>query len=521
MKHPFKIYQTALFILSFFILLGSQNASAGFLDKLTEASQKMQQAANNMNARAQQGGTIGGDPDRPLNLDNYPGHCNGQGGATCLDYMDKVDGCMAPLKGYRSKLTADLIENKLATEQGIYPELRKNLQEDLIAARTAQQAGNDNIISTPSDPQRYLMDISEDDQVTINSQFAPFYQKIMNKCMGADHMGTGHRTEMNYIQEDPNPGPTRTQQRKAFEAHQNCFAQTQGLRWQLMADMMEKKMNALPNLSAQERSEWQADIAAVRATNGATMPTPADPAQPARHLMRLSSEDQLVLGQELSTATKKAIDECTTNVDANSVIQERKPRNTGLVDHTRSPANNGYEQSARPSGYVREKIDPNYVPLFKSGVTPAPIPAGHPQNNSQITEEEMLNTHSKIRKGGSLSASLGATDVSYMKTFSKCADPIKGLRARLIAQVLQYKHDTIKDLSPADRVKYEADIRAAWEASAKGLDNVPSPDPDYPNRPFEWLNSVDQQDLNQEFSRRTQEIMKRCNGKASTMTAFN
>lgn len=516
-----------ILLLLFFILVRSSDAYAGFVDKLNEASRKMQQASNNMNnwnsGSAQAPSPT--DSDRPLNLDGYQGHCNGQGGATCLDYMDKAGQCMAPLKGYRAKLTADLIERKLSNGTPLSPELRKNLQEDLIAARTAQQSGTDTIVSTPSDPQRYLMDISEDDQVEINSQFGQFYQKIMNKCMGADHMGIGRRTEMNYIQDNSAEMAQRKKEDKAFNSSMECMKRASGIRWQVMADMTERKMNAQPNLSAQERQEWQEDILVMRnayESQAASMPQSPDPKNPMRYMMRLTSPDeQMEMNNAYMAAHQKALAECQA-IGQSAGGYQRKVKTGGPVDHSTAPGAAQYNTPGAPLGYVRETIDPNYVPLFKSGVAPTPPPPGHPQNNPQITEEEMLNTHSKIAKPGSLSAALGATDVSYMKTFSKCADPLKGLRTKLVAQVLQYKLDQQRaHLSPADRVAFEADIRAAWDASAKGLDRVDSPDPNFPRRPEERLNSVDGQDLNQELVRQNREIMQRCNGKASTMTAFN
>jgi hypothetical protein len=43
----------------------------------------------------------------------------------------------------------------------------------------------------------------------------------------------------------------------------NCMNSISGLRFKIMADMMEKKVKTL-RLSSKEHSEWEADIAAVQ-----------------------------------------------------------------------------------------------------------------------------------------------------------------------------------------------------------------------------------------------------------------
>ncbi|MDE2223472.1 MAG: hypothetical protein KGK03_10440 [Candidatus Omnitrophica bacterium] len=73
---------------------------------------------------------------------------------------------------------------------------RKNLQEDLAGAREAEKQGSDYpTIAGQKNSQRYLSDISDEDQVWVNAEFGRFRNRIHNKCEGADHMGTGHRTE--------------------------------------------------------------------------------------------------------------------------------------------------------------------------------------------------------------------------------------------------------------------------------------------------------------------------------------
>jgi hypothetical protein len=279
----------------------STTASAGLLDKLNQATKKL----NDYNAR-QQGGQSGQssdqsssageeeDPDRPLDLykqKGFKGSCEGKRSATCMDYMEAMDHCMEPLKGYRMKVTADRIEKKLKTEQ-LTDKQRKNLEEDLAAAKEAYQNKTDNpTIAGQKNSQRYLNDISEEDQVWINAEYGKFHTKINNKCVGADHMGIGKRTEFG--------GPTMSgddavkfmkEKRAKEDAPFECLKKAQYVRWAIMADLMEKRMNE-KNISGKERADWEADIASLREfaeKAEGQMPPAVDPANPMRAMMRLT-----------------------------------------------------------------------------------------------------------------------------------------------------------------------------------------------------------------------------------------
>src|SRR3989338_2132860 len=72
-------------------------ARAGFLDKLNAATQKLNEASQKMQQKSQQMQQSGYDR-------NPDGTCVRRS-ATCMDYNVTMDNCMAPLKGYRSKIT--------------------------------------------------------------------------------------------------------------------------------------------------------------------------------------------------------------------------------------------------------------------------------------------------------------------------------------------------------------------------------------------------------------------------------
>jgi hypothetical protein len=103
------------------------------------------------------------------------------------------------------------------------------------------------------------------------------------------------------------------QMRAAFSNQNNCMHSIGGLRYSIMAEMMEKKMQTL-QLSDKERSQWQADITAVRASadsGGTTMPKVDDPVNPYRSLTRLSSPDeQMALNNEYVKQSQALMAQC-------------------------------------------------------------------------------------------------------------------------------------------------------------------------------------------------------------------
>src|SRR6185436_9765931 len=119
---------------------------------------------------------------------NADGTCKHQS-ATCMDYDVTMNRCLEPLNGYRSKLYVELIENKLKTQNPSTQE-KKRLKEDLEGLKDAVKNKTDNpTIAGEKNSQRHIQDVTMDEQSAVNQKYGVKYQEIMNKCMGADHMG--------------------------------------------------------------------------------------------------------------------------------------------------------------------------------------------------------------------------------------------------------------------------------------------------------------------------------------------
>jgi len=452
-------------------------AHAGLLDKLNQATQKL----NDYNAKKQGGqtatganGNNGTDEDHPVKLEGQ-GHCKGNNTATCMDYMEVAGQCMEPLNGYRMKVTADVIEKKLKTEK-LTDAQRKDLETDLVGIKEAYKNKTDHpTINGQKNSQRYLDHISEEDQVYINAEYGKFHKKIYNKCMGADHMGIGKRTEMMAGVETMS-GEDAVKQHKAKKAKEeesfNCLKNVSGVRYTVMADMMEKKMQTT-KLSGAERAEWEADIVALREAaelGGTIMPKSPDPSNPYRAMMHLTSnEDMMALSSETSKKSQAMIQDC-------------------------------------------EKKGPQRPKQKLTGTTSEILAAKKVQGKKDAENEAIYQKNkAKGTGGGSLSASLGATDLRYLKTANKCLEPMQGHMAKVTADMLEKRLGQAKGVSAEKRKMWQEDI-AAWRAAEQaGADQPDPPDADKPYRWQDYITKGDRQKINMEHSKFVTELTTKCN----------
>jgi hypothetical protein len=387
-----------------------------------------------------------------------------------MDYMELASNCMAPLQGYRAKLYVELIEKKLKTET-LSNQQRQNLEEDLAGLKEAVKNKTDNpTIAGQKNSSRHLADVSEEDQVYVNAEYGIFYKKIYNKCMGADHMGIGKRTEMMQNTETMSGDEAVAQlrqKRSQEEAPFECLKNLSNLRWAIMADMMEVKMNRL-NPSGQERANWEADIASVREVveTKAPAPTPADPSNPARYMMRLDPNEQVAMMQEYARQNEIESAKCS-NMGSQGGARDYT-KGGGLVDKSKSPANKKATK----------------------------------QKSKEYTQEEL-----NYGRGGS-------TNLLALRRDKGCADALKGHMAKLTADKLEAKYKATSGLNAQKRREWEEDI-AAWRAAEQaGENSAESPGSD----PYRWqdrLSKEERQAINMQHVNLNNKLMKECNSKPS------
>ena len=436
-----------------FVSCGSAIAQPKFLDKLNNAAKKLESSA----AKGAQSAPAQSAPAQPA----------GSGGATDLRYLDEHQACYDPLKGYRSKITADMLEAKLGTQTGLTPQQRSAWQEDLAAVRAAEAAGSDDVKSPdPKDAHRYLSHLTKQEQTDLNGKYGARYNEVTSGCLGKDHMNVGHTTAMNMVKDTAAADRQQAKSDANIGAMQQCFAQMSGIRWAVMADQMQAKMATL-DLSAQERQDWEADIAVVKQAQqgGATMPQSPDPKNPMRFMMRLSSEEQLAMNTEIMERTTKMQQECT---QGRTGIVERELTSGGPVDRTKSPAN----RNAKPA----------------------------PQNPN---------------RGNAAGGTLGAGKVDGLVEYNKCYEPLRGHLAKVTAEALESKLAAAPSLTAQQRTEWQQDL-ASWRAAeAAGKDTA---DPIDPSNPYRWqdhFTNAERAAINQKHAQFNNEIVRKCDSRDS------
>ncbi len=437
-----------------FLLLGALvglvpgSASAGFLDKLNDMNKKLEESNQKQQAKNQQSG--GG---------NFSGSLSAGLGATSFEALGEHQKCFDPLKGLRAKITADKIEKKL-TSANLTAAQRNDLESDLAAYRQAQQKGED----APSDYGYRLEQLTQAEKTEINAEHSAKYNEGVSACQGRDHMNAGHTTKMNYIQDNSATQASAAKSDATMSSMTQCISSVQGVRLQVTADRLQKKMEALPNLSAKDRKNWGADIASFRdaAQKGQVMPATVDPANPTRAMQRLTMDDQMAINQDYSTASQALMAKCTA-MAGDGKIEERDPtKGGGLVDHSKSPSN--------------------------------PFAA--------------KNAPRKAMSGKGIG---GSTNLEYMRRTSGCADALKGHLAKLTADKLEAKFKAASGLSPQKRQEWEEDI-AAWRvAERSGANSATPPDANNPYRWYDYLTNAERQQINTQHAAFNNKVIRECN----------
>jgi hypothetical protein len=284
-------------------------------------------------------------------------------GATKLDGLANFADCQNQSVGYREKLIADRIDAKLGVSPALNAQEREAWQAEARALRAVTPSNGKFVPPSAQDPQRYLLSLTDSEQQAINSMSIRFGQEVNLECEkkyggmtryspGSDQSGQKkYEEELRARMTRPidiatvplvaldSPFPktqeqvaaeqraardaARTQQQaavnSAMQGMQNlaakqaaCQEQAKTLRLSLLAEYLQKRLDASPGLSAQERADFEADIKATRegAAKGLDMPPAVDPANPMRAMMRLTPQDQVAYGEAFGTRYVQQLTSC-------------------------------------------------------------------------------------------------------------------------------------------------------------------------------------------------------------------
>jgi hypothetical protein len=269
-------------------------------------------------------------------------------GATNLNGLKPFTDCLEQVKGHREQLIAARLDAKLAVSTALNAAERAAWQRDIVALRAVTPQQPNFAPPDAKDPQHYLLGLTDAEQVSINSMTSRHSQEINLECeqkyggvlrYSPTSDQSGQRRFEDQLRADmvtaidiatiavtalPSPFPKSQEQvaaeqravREAQRAEQGrvaqlaiegavarsagCQQEVKGLQMTIQADYMQKNLDAAQGLSAQARSEFEADIRATReaAAAGLPMAAPIDPQNPMRAMMRLTPEQQMAAASE-------------------------------------------------------------------------------------------------------------------------------------------------------------------------------------------------------------------------------
>jgi hypothetical protein len=408
------------------------------------------------------------------------------GGATNLHGLDDYNGCMAQAAGAQEKLNAQVLQRKLDHSTDLSADARKKIQED-VAWLNAKGAGQQTPSPDPKNSQRYLLEMSDDEQQEVSGAYGPYSNQVHDKCetryggmsQFSDPSGRlpapidTHVPFPDLLHATPPVHvPTAREQRSA------CMEATHGVRWQIMAEHMEKKLASMPNLSAQERKAWEEDIAVVRAAQASgatTAPQSPDPKNPMRYMTRLDSNDQIAMSQEQMSRTQQVMANC---------------RGGGATQTAASSAQ-GQELAAM---HDQRRAQRNAPPADAAAATAA----------AQAWMDAHPFTPHKYAAGS-------ATQADYLQKSGtlECFDRAKGFRAHEVADKLTAKRGSI---AAEQRQQLEGWI-TAWRAAEKaGSDEATPPAGSGAQDYLRLLSNTDQQEINMANSIVHNKVRDECNG---------
>jgi hypothetical protein len=454
------------------LMLAPAAWSQSIFDKLSQAAGKLKGGAQS---------TQQSQPASP-----QPGGSVSSGGATNLHGLDDYNGCMAQTSGAQEKLHAQVLQRKLDHSPDLSDDARKKIQED-AAWLNAKAAGQQIPAPDPKNSQRYLLEMSDEEQQEVSGAYNRFANEVHEKCE-ARYGGMSQFS-------DPSgrrPAPIDTHVplpdllhaaapahvATAREQRSACMGATKGVRWQIMAEHMEKKLASMPNLSAQERKGWEEDIAVVRAAqaSGATTPPQSpDPKNPMRYMTRLDSNEQVAMSQEQMARTQQIMADCHGGGATQTAEASARAQELALMhDQRRAQRNAPPADAAAANAAAQAWMDAHPF-------TPRKYAAG------SATQADYLE------KTGTLA----------------CFDRAKGFHAREVADKLATKRNS----APAEqRPQLEGWITAWRAAEQAGSDEAIPPAGSGAQDYLRLLSNSDQQEINMATSIVHNKVRDECNG---------
>ncbi len=278
-------------------------------------------------------------------------------GAYKLDGLRTYTDCQNKARGMRETLMADRLEKKLGISSALNADERKVWQDDIDALRAVISKHIAYRAPDAKRPDQYLDGFTKEEFRAIQLMSTRFSQEVNLTCeqlygdIARKKVGETTESQARYeaglrakmaqpvdigtlpLQALPSPfpkpelseeqklAPTIAQSRAAMAQSQasvsrisGCTLQMAGLRWKMMADKMQEHLSGGSALTAQQRTDVEADIQALRAAaEKGGQPAAVDPAQPYRFMTWLTNEENAKIGADYAVQAPALMAQCTKN----------------------------------------------------------------------------------------------------------------------------------------------------------------------------------------------------------------
>jgi len=416
------------------------------------------------------------------------------GGATNLHGLDDYNKCMARSSGYHEELWAQALQHRLDSNSKLGAGERQKLEED-VAYLTALSKGQRVAAPEPRNPQRYMLAVSDDEQVAINTEASRYINAVHDFCEerygGMSQFGdpSGRRPTPK-LPEPQKQAPVVVASaplRRPTSDLAACMSQRNGLQFKLMADKIEAKMSTA-KLTATQRKEWEEDVAMLRTaaeSGGTKTPQSPDPKNPMRYYTHLNADEQMAINQEVGTKGREITQNCMAASNAGG----------GSAGGA-----SGGSSSELEAMHARRRAERANAP-----------PPGTIAENAKALAQAWMDAHPmQARKEVKPTHGLGTTEADYLEKSGTmaCFDRAKGFRAKLMADRLTTKRDSV---APQDRRELDSWIAANRAAEKAGADVASPPPGSNANRDLQFLTNADQQEINMATSIVSNKVRDECN----------
>ena len=248
--------------------------------------------------------------------------------------INAMQQCFAQLPGIRWAVMAEKMQAKMVTLNPSGQE-RQDWEADIAVVKQAQQGGGTTMPQSPDpkNPMRFMMRLSSEEQLAMNTDIMERTTKLQQDCTQGrtgvvereltsggpvDHTKSpANKNATAAPEKNPNRGNAVSGSLGAGKvdglvSYNKCYEPLRGHLAKVTAEALESKLAATPSVTAQQRTQWQEDIASWRAAEQAGKDTaePADPNNPYRWQDHFTNAERAAINQKHAQFNNELVKQC-------------------------------------------------------------------------------------------------------------------------------------------------------------------------------------------------------------------